>query len=230
MMINEHLFTDYEELQIALTERFISTLSKALVDNGHAVVAVPGGATPVPLFQTLAKQDFDWSNITFMLTDERWVKNTHSDSNENLLRRHFLDATQARFIPLKSEASTASEGQEITEKKLQHILFPTDICLLGMGEDGHIASLFPEAPELVKALDMQSKQLCIAITPPNMEQERLSLTLNALLNTRQLILLIKGDKKRKIYLEAKDAADNIISPIGHILHQSQAPIDVYWTA
>ena len=105
-----------------------------------------------------------------------------------------------------------------------------DICLLGMGEDGHIASLFPEAPELEKALDISNKNHCIAITPPNSTQKRLSLTLRTLLNTKQIILLITGDKKRKVYLEAKEAANNITFPVGHILHQSHAPIDVYWAA
>jgi 6-phosphogluconolactonase len=230
MMINEHLFNDLDELQATLTEHLLSTLSKALVNNGHAVMAVPGGSTPIPLFQALAKENFDWKNVTFLLTDERWVESSHADSNENLLRTHFLNSTKAGFIPLKSDATSAKEGQNATERKLQKIHFPMDICLLGMGEDGHIASLFPEAPELDKALDTNNKQRCIAISPPNTPQERLSLTLSALLDTRQIILFIKGDKKRKVYLEAKAATDNITFPVGHILHQSQAPIDVYWTA
>ena len=230
MMINEHLFNDFDELQATLTENLLSILSKALVKKGQAVIAVPGGSTPVPLFQALAKEDLDWKRVTFLLTDERWVENTHADSNENLLRTHFLNASEAGFIPLKSKADTAKEGQEATEKKLQKVPLPTDICLLGMGEDGHIASLFPEAPELKQALDTSNKQRCIAVSPPNTPQERLSLTLSALLNTSQIILLIKGDKKRKIYLEAKEAKDNITFPVGHILHQSHAPIDVYWTA
>lgn len=230
MMINEHLFNDLDELQTTLTEHLLSILSKALVKKGQAVMAVPGGSTPVPLFQALAKEDFDWKKVTFLLTDERWVESSHAESNENLLRTHFLSATEAGFIPLKSKAETAKEGQKATEKRLEKVLLPTDICLLGMGEDGHIASLFPEAPELEQALDTSSKQRCIAVSPPNSPQERLSLTLSALLNTNQIILLIKGDKKRKIYLEAKEAKDNITFPVGHILHQSHAPIDVYWTA
>jgi len=230
MMINEHLFNDFDELQATLTEHLLSILSKALVKKGQAVIAVPGGSTPIPLFQALAKEDFDWKKVTFLLTDERWVESSHAESNENLLRTHFLNANEAGFIPLKSKADTAKEGQEATEKKLQKIPFPTDICLLGMGEDGHIASLFPEAPELNKALDTCNQKRCIAITPANTLQERLSLTLSTLLDTRQIILLIKGDKKRKVYLEAKEAKDNITFPVGHILHQSHAPIDVYWTA
>lgn len=230
MMINEHLFNDFDELQATLTEHLLNILSKALVKNGAAVMAVPGGSTPIPLFQELAKKKFNWEKVTFLLTDERWVDNSHTESNENLLRTHFLDTSGANFIPLKSKADSAKEGQKATEKRLEQIPFPTDICLLGMGEDGHIASLFPDAPELNQALDTNSKQRCIAVSPPSTPQERLSLTLSALLNTNQIILLIKGDKKRKIYLEAKEAKNPITFPVGHILHQSHAPIDVYWTA
>ena len=230
MIIKEHLFTDMIELQVALEEKLLSTLSKAVVDRGHAVMAVPGGSTPVHLFKSLAKKDFNWKDITITLTDERWVDKTHPDSNENRLRSHFIDHINATFIPLKNDAATAREGQQVTEQMLERVNFPMDICLLGMGEDGHIASLFPEAPELGKAIDIHSKQRCIAMTPPNMPQERISLTLNTLINTRQIILLIQGDKKRKVYLKAKESTDHIIPPVGHILHQSHAPIDVYWAA
>lgn len=230
MIVNEYLFTDMRALQTALTEALLAALSKAIARKGHAVMALPGGTTPVPLFKALAEKTFNWCNVTITLTDERWVKNTHADSNEGLLRTRLLDHCNANFVPLKSDALTAKEGQRITEQKLSRILYPMDICVVGMGEDGHIASIFSDSPELGSAIDPSNNQHCIAISRANSPQERLSLTLNTLINTQKIILLIQGDKKRKVYLEAKDAIENNDSPISQMLHQSQAPIDVYWTA
>ena len=230
MIVNEHLFTDMRALKTALTEALLAALSKAISIKGHAVMALPGGTTPVPLFKALAKKKFNWCNVTITLTDERWVKNTHKNSNEGLLRTHLLDYCNAVFVPLKNDASTAKEGQRITEQKLSRIIYPMDICIVGMGEDGHIASIFPDSPQRESAIDQHSDQHCIAISRANSPQERLSLTLNTLINTHKIILLIQGDQKRKVYLKAKDSIENTDSPIGRMLHQSQAPIDVYWTA
>lgn len=215
--------TDY---QASLTKAIASELNRAIVEQGHAVLAVSGGRSPVPLFHALREADIDWSRATITLVDERFVPADHPDSNEQLVREHLLAgrAAAARFVGLVSDPHSLAASVEHANKAAQRVT----IAVLGMGEDGHTASLFPNAAELAAGLDRSNNASYLSVTPPAAPHQRISLTLAALLKAHRLILAIAGDSKRKVYEQASQAISDTL-PISHLIHQTKVPLDVYWT-
>ena len=147
----------------------------------------------------LSRFDLSWEKVTLTLTDERWVALGHPESNETMLRRELLHsaAASARFISLMTHDITPEEAEPQIENRLNRLARPYDLVMVGMGEDGHIASLFPHADgRLAQALEPYSEKLCQAIRHTSAGHPRMSLTANALLQTRRLILLFFGYGKR----------------------------------
>lgn len=219
-----------EKLVASLAAQVSTWLAAGLAQHGHASLVVSGGATPVPFFTALATSPLDWRQVFIGLADERWVDTAASDSNENLVRRHLLrgQAAAARFIGLKTAAATARLGEKECAQRLRQLPMPFDVLILGMGRDGHTASLFPDAAELTAALDMDSGKCCMATTPPAAPHERMTLTLPALLNSRQIILHISGEEKRQVYEAALADGPVTAMPIRAILRQTAVPVTVFW--
>ncbi len=141
-----------------------AALSAGVRDRGAALLAVSGGRTPVPVFQALSARDLDWSRVTVTLVDERWVDPASSDSNQRLVETHLLQyrAAASRFVPMKSAGAAPEDGVA----PMAAALGPApvfDAVLLGMGEDGHFASLFPSSPALAAGLDLASDALAVAV-------------------------------------------------------------------
>lgn len=220
----------------ALNARFAAELARALAQGvearGHASLVVSGGRTPLGLFEALTQQDIAWSRVTITLADERWVGPEDDASNEKLVREHLLKgyAAQANFIGLKNAKATPFDGAADTERALQAIERPFDVVILGMGDDGHTASLFPGAENLFPALAMDSGQVCMGMTPLTAPLDRITLTLPALLNSRHIYLHLTGNGKRDVYQRAMQGQDVNEMPVRAVLHQTQVPVDVYWTA
>ncbi len=107
---------------------------------------------------------------------------------------------------------------------------PFDVVILGMGDDGHTASLFPGATNLFPALDMKSGHLCMGMTPLTAPLDRITLTLPALLNSRQIFLHLVGEGKRAVYQQAQEGDDVNEMPVRSVLHQNKTPVDVFWSA
>ncbi len=195
-----------------------------------------GGSTPKPLFQALCGRHIPWSKVTLTLADERWVDPAASDSNEKMVRDCLLqeEAVAARFIPLKNSAASAKEGVARCREDLSVFCRPFDLLLLGMGDDGHTASLFPGAAELAAGLDLAGDVGdCLAVTPPSAPHDRISLSAKRLLDSREIILLITGETKWRVYRDAlAETGEQAIAekPVGAILHQQQAPVKVFWAA
>ena len=229
MSISEVKSTTQAELTLALADFIESELGAAVAKRGKASLVVSGGSTPRPLFEMLAKRSLPWKDISVTLADERWVDISSKDSNEAMLRATLLRglAAEATFVPLKNSAETAAEGLALCEQSIANIPLPFDLVILGMGEDGHTASLFPGVSG--SALDSNQAELCAAIQPPVAPHERMSLTASAILNSRKIILHIVGDKKWQVYREASSPglADEL--PVRVVLHQQQVPVDVYWS-
>jgi 6-phosphogluconolactonase len=230
MSIAEVITKTQVELTQTLADFVESELVNAIALRGHASLVVSGGSTPKPLFTELRRRALPWSQITITLADERWVDVTSKDSNEAMVRDVLLRdaAAEANFIPLKNPASSAAEGLEMCGQSIANIALPFEVVILGMGEDGHTASLFPGVSG--PALNAKNPELCAAIKPPVAPYERLSLTASALLNSRKIILHIVGDKKWQVYLDARKAGPLDEFPIRTVLHQGDTPVDVYWSA
>ena len=214
-----------------LAERISDILRDGIRRRGQASLAVSGGSTPIPLFSHLAETDLDWSKVTVLLVDERWVEPDSPDSNENLVRSYLLKgkAAMASFVGMRTESPGAGFAEDACEKQLRTIPLPLDCLILGMGNDGHTASLFPGADTLEAAVDLHSGRICMAVRPPATPHERMTLTLPAILASRQLFLLLQGEKKKQVLARAQEVGDARQMPIRFILRQTTTPLAVYWS-
>ncbi|MFA5631997.1 MAG: 6-phosphogluconolactonase [Porticoccaceae bacterium] len=225
-----HMFADNAALDRQLAETVAALLGATIKRNGSALLAVSGGRTPLGFFAELSRQSIPWQQVTVTLADERWVAVDHQDSNEGLAREHLLinAAASARFVGLKNEAATALEGMAACERALQELGVP-DVMVLGMGDDGHTASLFPGAEGLAAALDPQGAQLCAAITPPRASHERMTMTLAQLARAHHVFIHITGAAKKTLLEQAADTADPLQLPVAAVLNQPRVPVSVYWS-
>lgn len=221
---------------LALNQNFAGKIADALrqgiAANGKASLVVSGGRTPLDLFIQLTRQELDWSNVVITLADERWVGPDNGASNEKLVRDNLLQgfAASATFISLKNEATSPFEGAAETEEALKALPRPIDVVILGMGDDGHTASLFPGATNLAAALALDSGRSCIGMTPLTAPLDRITLTLPVLLDSRNIYLHLMGEAKREVYERAEKGSDVNEMPVRAVLNQQQTPVNVYWTA
>lgn len=208
----------------------IAGLLRAAIDaRGCASLALSGGRSPVPMFQALRNEDLPWSKVWITLVDERWVASDSPDSNERVVREHLLagPAAAAHFLGLKTAAASPAEGLADREQALAQLPQPFDAVVLGMGEDGHFASLFPGATGLEAALDPSNPSLLAAIDPPAAPHRRISLTLAGVLRSRQILLTIGGAAKRKIYGQALAGAPTRTVPVAALLGQHRVPVEAH---
>jgi 6-phosphogluconolactonase len=225
-------FVSKDELDLQLADFIAQALSAAIAARGQAGIAVSGGRTPAGMFKALRVKELDWSKVTVTLADERWVAPDHADSNERLTRENLLQdkAASATFISQVSSAASAHEGQATIEARLAALPAPLDVLILGMGDDGHTASLFPNAQELEHACS--STALCAAVTPPVAPHQRITLTLPTLAAARTVIVHITGESKKALLndalLEQKPATE--LFPIRRVLDQCHGLKQVFWAA
>jgi 6-phosphogluconolactonase len=222
-------FENTSALDIELSAKVAKLLIADIADTGSASLVVSGGRTPMGFFHLLSQQMLDWSKVSITLADDRWVDADHADSNEKLVRANLLinEAHQATFIGLKNSAADAIVGEPEAEQALAAVGKFT-VLILGMGDDGHTASLFPGADALALGLDMDSGRTCIGVTPTAAPHQRISMTLPRLLDSQQIIIHISGAGKQQVLEQAQAGDDVKALPIRAILNQQQAPLAIYW--
>lgn len=204
-----------------------NALRSAIAERGAASLLVSGGRSPIPFFQRLAQQELDWSKVAVSLADERWVPVSHADSNEGLVRRYLLQerATKARFIGLYQAAPSLEEAAQLADAALAELPQPVDVLVLGMGEDGHCASLFPGSANLDQALRADCPRRCLPMQAPTVPRQRLTLTLPVLGNARLTLLAIEGQAKLATLRQALAGTDAAQMPIRAFLRE---PLEIYW--
>ena len=229
-MIDFKEFPDRKTLTVELADRIAELLTAGITNNGRASLAVSGGSTPVELFKRLSRLNIPWQQVVITLVDERWLEPTAPDSNEHLVRTHLLRnrAAAADFIGMKNSAATAGGGEAECEQQLRQVPRPFDVLILGMGNDGHTASLFPGAEKLAGATNMESGRTCMGIAPVTAPHERMTLTLPAILDSRQIFLHITGLKKNDVLQKARAEGPIEEMPIRFILRQPATSVNVYW--
>ena len=234
-MTSEHRFSTRTALQDALCAALVSAIEGAIASRGVALIGLSGGSTPLPLYRQLAQQALDWPRVVFALVDERWVPIDHPASNELALRVALAPALEngARLQGMKTSAAHASEGLIACEAAYAALPLPFDVVLLGMGEDGHIASLFPHAEGIDAALDPLGHNLCAPIRAARTavtgeHTERMTLTLYALLGAGTRALLVLGEAKRRTLAEATAGTDITAMPVRALLGPGQPPLTVWW--
>ena len=231
----ERKFNNRAELIDCVHGVFVESLQQALELHSSATMLLSGGSTPAPLYRQLSSADLDWNRVHVALVDERWVEISNAASNERLLNQNLLleKAAAAKFTGMKNNHPTPFEGEAECNARYAALPSPYTICLLGMGPDGHTASLFPGAEGLGSALD--SSQHCAGIRAVRSEVtgdylERMTMTPWSILQSQRLVLLITGEDKWAVYQQARDNSPTADRPISLMIHQQQTPLEVYWAA
>jgi len=208
-------------------------LREALARRGQALLIVSGGSTPVPFFEALSREALDWPQVAITLADERWLPADHADSNERLVRAHLLQgaAAGAHWVGLFDGAASVASGLGDVAQRLARLPWPADVVVLGMGADGHTASLFPHDVAwcgLVGGLDAASRCLAVgAPALPNVPVPRVSLSPAALLDARLVLLHITGAAKLALLERACQDGAAADWPIRVVLQQDQVPVQVF---
>jgi 6-phosphogluconolactonase len=225
----ETFFPDRKRLFAGLAHDVQEKLAEIIRKRRKASLALAGGTTPGPLYDALSNAPLAWEKVSVTLTDERWVHPQDPASNEYLIRDMLLRrrAATATFVPFKTNHAKASGGAATTEKRIAPIM-PFDIVLLGMGPDGHIASLIPGAEGYDAAVDPDGTKKVAGIHALNAagSPERMTLTISGILSSRRVILLFMGQDKLNVYNEAKAGAG--ASPIKELLAQKKVPVHAFW--
>ncbi|MDX1554324.1 MAG: 6-phosphogluconolactonase [Marinobacter sp.] len=228
--VDAYFFDTPENAAVALAEAVANHLAERLLIAPRASLVVSGGSTPLPFFEALREKPLDWARIDVLLADERWVPEDDEASNTRLVRENLLQgpASEARYLPLKQPGKSPAEGLAAVEAALADLHLPLDVLILGMGNDGHTASLFPDAPELDQALDTESPAVVSPMTPPSQPQERITLTLRALSQAGFTALHLKGDDKLKTLQAACSDIEQVREmPIRAFLKPG---LQVFWSA
>lgn len=188
-------YADAEMMMIALANRLAGELRQTLAGGGRASLAVPGGTTPGPIFDTLSAVELDWARVDVMLTDERWVPETSERSNTRLLRQRLLTghAAAARLVPLYAPADTPEERLAALAEGVAQVL-PLSGVLLGMGADMHTASIFPGADRLHDAL--HGADVLVPMRAPGAPEPRVTLSARVLREAIRRHVVITGRAKR----------------------------------
>ncbi|PQA84037.1 6-phosphogluconolactonase [Limnohabitans sp. TS-CS-82] len=223
------------ELNVRLAQDIAQRLAAAIQARGFAVLSVSGGKSPVALFEALCVIDIDWSRVRITLVDERCVPRSHPDSNALLVQTHLLQDLAAKAQLVFMVASTAEPlDTPATLAKAASLALTAagvaDVLVLGMGADGHTASLFPDAPNLTDALDLRNTQTCVAIElthpPANAPYARITQTLAQILSARHIVLPLTGTDKLNTLQQAWQRATPAL-PIFFVLQQTQTPVALW---
>lgn len=204
-------------------------LKQRLESVPGATLVVSGGSTPVPFFHALRREHLDWPRVNVVLADERLVPENDPASNTLLVKAHLLQgaAAGARFIPLRVAGDDVVQARPAIESALAELNLPVDVLVLGMGHDGHTASLFPDAPELEQAMNTHTERRAVIMTPPSQSHQRITLTLPVLLGARFTALHLKGQDKLATLSQALGERDNWNAmPVRAFLKPG---LKVYWS-
>ena len=213
-------------LNEAFSQEIADKLQAGINQNGSASLLVSGGNTPKPMFLMLSNKDIEWNKVNIALVDDRWVDLTDPASNEAMVNEALLinKASAANFIGMKTEHDNAFDAESAVSDKFKEVKRPFDVVILGMGEDGHTASIFPCCAQLEEALTT-TKDI-MATEPTTAPHQRMTFTKTALLNSKQLYLHLVGESKEAVLLDVAAGSDEKQAPIRAFLNQSNVPMSV----
>lgn len=225
----ERHHADGDALVHACAMRLVDAIGRSLARFDGAALALAGGRTAPPIFARLCTQPLPWSKVSAVPTDERWVDYAHADCNLRQLRESFA-APGLRTLALVPEQPGEHADAAFAIKQLAELPQNFAAVMLGMGADGHFASLFPGAPNLAEALDPQSSSDAYAIVPNPMPSAgphpRITLSLARLLRSELLMLVISGEDKLQTLRRAQ--TDASAYPVGALLHNAQTEVEIHW--
>ena len=205
-------------------------VESAIDARNEALLALPGGSTPLPIFARLAEAKLPWKRVTIIPGDERLVPMDNELSNVRALARAFLPAG-ARVVPITADIADYKLAGNSADARLQDLRWPPDLVWLGMGSDGHTASIF-NGPDMDDALNAPKARRAVGVMPEPLPEEapvaRVTLTRSAILSARTILITIMGDEKRALLEQAIEAGHSSKLPIGRVLAEAEQPIDIHW--
>ena len=226
-------YPDRDAMADAMAERLADAAEAGLRTRGQAWMALAGGGTPLPAYRRWAERHPPDPRVHLLPTDERWVSANHAACNQSQLRACFGEQSPPHLLPLVPNVADGEPDVEVANHSLSGLSGRFDAVLLGMGADGHFASLFPGAPELAAGLDLESKSPALVVHPdpfpPEAPFARISLSLPRLLSTQRLLLMVSGDAKREVIRAAQRLPDPRRWPIAALLHASDATVEIHWS-
>ncbi|PID36916.1 MAG: 6-phosphogluconolactonase [Rhodobacterales bacterium] len=219
-----HSYADDDMMMMAVANVLADDIRTRLAVADRAAIAVAGGATPGPVFDYLAHVDLDWARVDVMLTDERWVDPGSARSNTRLLTERLFagKAAEAVLIPLYDGAQAPEDGLEALSGPVRAAL-PLASVLLGMGEDMHTASLFPDGDQIDAAMSPDAPVL-MAMRAPGVPEPRVTLTFPVIEGAIRKHLVIRGAAKKAALDRAQALDDPQTAPISAFLSE----LDVHW--
>ena len=224
---------DYEsmdELAEAVAGDVGFIIDSAIDARGEALIAIPGGKTPLPVYKALAAAKLNWKRVTIIPTDDRLVPLTDERSNVRGIAHSFL-AAGARVFPITSDIADYRLAGNAANAKLGELKFPLDLAWLGMGADGHTASIFP-GPDLEDALNAPKGRHAVGVMPDPLPADapvaRVTLTRSAILSARTVLITITGQEKRDLLEQAIADGQSSKLPFGRVLAEAEQPIDIHW--
>ncbi|MBC7505541.1 MAG: 6-phosphogluconolactonase [Sandarakinorhabdus sp.] len=225
-------YDDATELAEAVAGDVGFIIEQALTARGRAIVAFPGGDTPKEALALLAARKIEWADVTIVPTDDRLVPPTDPRSNVGALARLFLPR-KARVVPLCAGETDPQSAGRAADERLADLEWPLDLAWLGVGDDGHVASIFP-GPDYDGALNGPKVRRAMGLRPDpmpeNMPVNRVTLTKAALVSARVITLVLTGtDKRRMVEQALRDGASSPL-PIGRLLADVEMDIDIHWCA
>jgi 6-phosphogluconolactonase len=207
-------------------------VESALDARGEALIAVPGGKTPLPIYERLAKAKLNWKKVTIIPTDERLVPLTDEKSNIRAIAQAFLP-TGARVFPIGSDIADYKLAGNSANAKLADLKFPLDLAWLSVGSDGHTASIFP-GPDVDEALNAPKGRNAVGVMPDPLPADapvaRVTLTRSAILSARTVLITVTGEEKKAMLEGAIADGQSSRLPIGRLLAEAEQPIDIHWSA
>lgn len=223
-------YDDMAEMAAAVAGDVGFIVDSAVDARNACLLALPGGSTPGPSLAELAQAKLQWKRVTIIPTDDRLVPLSSDLSNIRALAKTFLP-TGARVLPIATDNPDYRLAGNAADAVLQDLPWPPDLVWLGMGEDGHTASIFP-GPDLQDALDAPKARRIIGVMPDplpdNVPVPRVTLTRAAILSARAITISITGQKKREVLEQAIADGHSSKLPIGRVLAEAEQPIDIHW--
>src|SRR5690349_16107663 len=223
-------YDSLEELADAVAGDVGFIIESAIDARGASLVALPGGNTGPAIFPKLAAQSLPWRKVTIIPTDDRLVHMADERSNVRAIGQAFIPAG-ARVIPISTEIADYKLAGNSADARLQDLPWPPDLVWLGMGNDGHTASIFA-GPDLQAALDAPKARRAIGVMPDPLPAEapvaRVTLTRAAILSARTILITVRGQEKRDLLERAIEDGQSSKLPIGRVLAEVDQPIDIHW--
>jgi 6-phosphogluconolactonase len=225
-------FADGAELAPAFAAWTADLLHAAIEARGMALLIVSGGTTPIRYFHALSNQALDWSRVAITLADERRVPDDSPRSNARLVRENLLRnlAEAAQFAPLADSRLPEDRELAAAGARIARLPLPADLVVLGMGDDGHTASWFPNAEGLAEAIDPAARALVQPISAPDAAEPRLTLTGRVILRARRLALQIEGAGKLATLAKAMEDGPTEAMPIRAVLRQAADRLTIFSAA